>query len=88
MELLIIGLLMIIASIVLLSILMWKDKRNSLLIALLWTLCYWGLFLGCKYAYLNTLSSDGYVLKTEIRLKYTNGIEVSRDTVYIFTPKK
>ena len=27
-------------------------------------------------------------LKTEVRLKITNGKETSRDTVYIFTPKK
>ena len=32
--------------------------------------------------------STNFKIKTEVRLKITNGKEISRDTVYIFTPRK
>jgi hypothetical protein len=34
------------------------------------------------------IHSNSFIVKSEVRLKITNGKEVSRDTVYIFTPKK
>ena len=44
-------------------------------------------------AYLTEASPDRKslkenTLKTEIQVKYLDGQEVSRDTIYIFTPKK
>ncbi len=35
-----------------------------------------------------TKSTKDFSLKTEIRQEFLNGKEISRDTVYIFTPKK
>jgi membrane protein YdbS with pleckstrin-like domain len=34
------------------------------------------------------LRASNYQVKTEIQVKSVNGKEISRDTVYIFTPKK
>ena len=34
------------------------------------------------------ISSENYKIKSEIHLNIVNGQEISRDTIYIFTPKK
>ena len=42
----------------------------------------------CERSQPTAIHVTEFKVKTEVRLKITNGKETSRDTVYIFTPKK
>ncbi len=50
-------------------------------------------FLGCGFVLIliyfknNPYKASKYELRTEIKTTTLNGIETSRDTIYIFTPK-
>ena len=46
------------------------------------------LIMTNKAGYHSDYSLKEYSVKTELRQEIVNGQEISRDTVYIFTPKK
>ena len=82
------GLIMIIIGF--LTLLIKKNPKDGYKILIVFLLAIGGYLYGIGVA----IRSDKVIklsentFKTEVRLEYTNGQEISRDTIYIFTPKK
>ena len=89
MILLIIGIICLVVAVCCYFYLLWKapNHKTEIAILLLWLTMGIGLVLIVDYSERLGYNTSEYEFRTEIKTSTLNGIETSRDTIYIFTPK-